>query len=324
MVPEIVALIDEEVPALEGDANVQVHDEVVESLQEDDVLLESPVVKKLWLVLPGGGIKGVNQLGFIEGFMKAHGDRFVIDRVYGTSVGAVMSPLVAAQKYDVMKEIIASLKSVGDVLQSWSLFENVLKIVFFFTRFGAYKKVKTVDVVLDAINKALPNEEEKLSIFSKCFVVAWDLVNKEEVWFTGKDVPFGMRASSALTVAVPPIEHEGRCFTDGGITELIPITRAKEDLKLQKDKDNICLLVVDCAKRVPRKLKQKPSNALYYMIELLSDASGQLANRELEMVPNIKYVCPDDEVFENALDVNEEKIKKAYETSYKLGESFAL
>lgn len=275
---------------------------------------------KVWLILPGGGVKGVFQMGFLRGLFETN--KIEIDRVYGTSIGAIMSPLIASKQFDLLYNIFDKVNSINDVLQPWGWFANCFKILPLFTKLGAYQKVKLVDIVLKEIYDRFPSEEIT-NMFDKCKVVAWDVINKNEVWFTGKDLPIGIKASSALTIAVPPIEYDNMLLTDGGITEIIPITKALEDYEKESDKDDILILIVDCATRVPHKVA-KPQNPLFFMIELLCDASSSLTYRELETAlthfpGKIHYIKPKKDVFSNAIDIDKSKMREVLSESYALG-----
>jgi predicted acylesterase/phospholipase RssA len=57
-----------------------------------------PAKLKVRVVLPGGGAKGAWQVGFLKELL-ASGE-VEIDKVYGTSVGAGISPFVAANRMD--------------------------------------------------------------------------------------------------------------------------------------------------------------------------------------------------------------------------------
>lgn len=273
---------------------------------------------KLWLILPGGGVKGTFQYGYIKGLLSSFPDA-EIERVYGTSVGAIMAPLVAAKRFDLIDTLFENIQNINDVFQPWNWLENRIKILPIITRMGAFRKVKLVDAVLDLMKKNMTLDEME-NAFSKVSVVAWDFINKKEEWFSGKDVPFGMKASSALAPMVPPVEKNGVLYTDGGITEIIPISKALHDFRQLQDDDDRLMLVVDCSTRVPQK-SQRPKDILTFMSSLLSDACSGLTLRELELAKNnfpgkIHYVKPLKESFENAIHIDKDIMKKVVDEAY--------
>lgn len=279
------------------------------------------VPKKLWVVLPGGGVKGVFQIGFLEGFLSTHGEQYAVDRVYGTSVGAIMSPLVASGKFKEMYDIMSNIDDITDVFEPWNWFENLVKIIPLFTKLAMFRRVKLIDKVTSVLNK-LPEKDRECAM-GKCQVVAWDMLNKEEVWFSGKDLITGMKASSALSLVVPPIKYENRQLTDGWVTELIPVTRMISDLKsvTQEEQENIVVLIVDCGTRQPKKLTKLPTDPVRFSLELLGDSSLQLTLTELHDFINahpaleIHYIKPEREGFDSSIDFDKTKIAQVYEAA---------
>lgn len=285
--------------------------------------------KKLWVILPGGGVKGVFQVGFLQGFMEANKDKYEIDRVYGTSVGAIISPLVAAGKFQEMYQIMSSIHDITDVFEPWGWLMNLVKIIPIFTKLAAYKRVKLIDRVREIMSKY--ETEERDAILKKCSVVAWDLLNKEEVWFTGEELDIGMQASSALSLVVPPINYKDRSLTDGWITELIPITKVISDLdKYDGNKEDVTILVVDCSTRKGKKITKVPSDPITFSLELISDSTLQLTMTELRDFEkshpdtDIHYVGPDTDVFDSGIDFDPAKIKTVYEKAKGFGGSYDL
>lgn len=288
------------------------------------------IKKCIWVILPGGGVYGIYQLGFIAGLLERYGpDEIKIERVYGTSIGAVISPLVATQNIQNFEKVITQIRSIHDVLQPWNFIENALKILPIIRRMGAYKRVSLVDMIVDVVRESCEGDETKLGeVYKQCNVVAWDVINKRETWFSGADLPFGMRASSALPVAVPPVEGpDGTLFADGGVTELYPVTKARTDFDHEENKEGIVLLMIDCKGDRKRPMRERPKNALDYIGSLMNDTIAQLADRELEFIApsGIKYVCPvTNDVFDSVIDIDPKKIRQAYDEAREVGLQYAL
>jgi predicted acylesterase/phospholipase RssA len=286
-------------------------------------------MKRLWIVLPGGGVKGIYQFGFLEGFLRLNRNEFVVEKIFGTSVGAILAPIVATNGFDAVKHHLLSIRKTSDVFRPWKFPENLLKIIPIFTKLGAYKKVKLVDDVLNSLQKAFPKETLD-SAYQKCNVVAWNFMNKTEKWFSGEDLPIGIKASSALSLAVPPVSIKGAHYTDGGITELIPITKAIEEYEKDNDKDNVYILVVDCSTRIQHVLETCPKSPIVFTLNLIADASNNLSIRELDIArirypsAHIHYIQPQIELFDNAIDIKNEKIKRAYHLGFGDGACYSI
>jgi predicted acylesterase/phospholipase RssA len=288
------------------------------------------MTKKLWIILPGGGVKGVFQIGFIEGMLDKYKDEVIIDKVYGTSVGAIMAPLIAARRFDIIHEIFDSINGLTDIFESWGFLDNLIKVIPIFTKLGAYKKVKLVDKVIYKLQSAL-TKSDLIECYKKCNVVAWDFVNKNEVWFNGDDLEFGMKASSALTIAVPPVPYKGGSYlTDGGVTEMIPITKAIEHYQMDSLKDDITILIVDCSTRKMQKLSKVPNDPIMYILELLADAAANSSSAEFARVQesfpaaSMLYVSPDNDIFNNPIDIDKKKMQQQFQNGYTKGFSFSF
>lgn len=176
-----------------------------------------------------------------------------------------------------------------------------LRVLF---KLGAYKESKFVDKAINSLN-------DKKS-YDNCSVVAWDLLQENEVWFSGKDIKVGMKASSSLWLLVPPFKNNERIFVDGGVTENIPIS------KVNKDGFDGTYIIIDCYLRkvVSISKNEAPSNALDLMSMLHSDSYLQLANREAENMKkqyNVLHVLPHTDIFTHALEIDKEKMDKFFE-----------
>lgn len=146
-------------------------------------------------------------------------------------------------------------------------------------------------------------------------VVTYDVMNRTEVWFTGKDLKLGCEASSALWLAVPPVKINGGLYADGGVTEIVP------QAKLDNRKD-VVTIFVDLKPREGSKPRTKPpGNAIELMSDLHDAASHQLtqleiANLEARLGPNLVIAQPAGDPFESALDFDKGKMKQVYDDGY--------
>lgn len=285
--------------------------------------------RRCWVVLPGGGVKGAWQAGFMRGYF-CRPDAPRIDHVYGTSVGAVLSPLVAARRLDLLEDLTLSIKTATDVFEPWDFVEEHIPMIPLFCHLGIYRRVSLIDRILGIARDHLSDEQLE-DAFSRCHVVSWDVKNKRETWFTGPDLPFGMRASSALCLAVPPIEGQGGIFTDGGVAELLPLARLQKDLDALSpaEREGLVVLIIDCDPREIQPLADIPRNPVLFALELVSDGSLLLAHCETldwihtSPVP-VAYIKPSRAFFDNAMDIHPDKIRVAFDDGRSTGEGFEM
>lgn len=260
---------------------------------------------KVRFILPGGGIRATFQIAFIDEMLST--GLFEVDRVYGTSAGGILTPFVAAHDTKEALRILEGIRKPSDVFESYPLVPSFVGAVVAFFTFGMFKKNSLID-------KIVAYFKGKEDVYNKCEVVAWDMMNKKERWFTGPELPIGLRATSALWIVTPPVEYEDTLYVDGGVTELLPVTRILENPKDDDEFDGI-YMVVECSKR-GQKLTSKPKNLIELMITLQMDSIDQLATKELGVLhtklgSKIFIVDPEISVFNSPIDMDKKKIQDA-------------
>jgi predicted acylesterase/phospholipase RssA len=270
---------------------------------------------KIRIVLPGGGIAGSYQLGLLSEFFKINPD-IQVDAVYGTSIGSIISPFVANKKLDIIGNVFSNIKSINDVVEKWTFLGFtvpnwiVLNALYFIFKFGAYKRVKLVDVIEQNLTK-----DELIVAGEKCHVVAYNYTDDCEVWFNGDELVDGIRCSSAVFMGVPPITlSDKKEYSDGGVTELFPLSYIIE----HNEKTNYQgkYLLVDLNTREHND-NTNPKTGIDYLLYLFYAASTRLALIELENFKNylgdrLIYVKPNKNIFTSGLDINRDKMNEYY------------
>lgn len=185
-------------------------------------LLES-LGDNVWLVLGGGGLKGLAHIGVLRALGEA-GVR--VQGIVGTSIGALMGALVAAgMDWKEMRSLARGLRR-----------EDIVRINRRAVLFNGIHQVSVLrgDTLREYYEGLLPAEGwDALEV--PFLVNAVDLATGKTEWFgTGagarRDVPLldALYASSALPVLYPPAEIHGRAFVDGGTEHPLGLERAAE------------------------------------------------------------------------------------------------
>jgi len=280
---------------------------------------------KLRVMLPGGGVKGAFQLGVLTEILASN--RYTIDAVYGTSIGALMAPLIANEDVKTLKEVFDNINGLEDVINYWTVMgmpvtSSYMIAIYSLFYLGGYKSIKLADTLAKILTP------EQLSVAEgKCHVVAYDILNKKERWFSGKDLLEGVRCSSALWLAVPPVAYDGTFFSDGGVTEIYPVDYILKHHQTESSFDGMYLFI-DCDKRnVPKPMTSLPSNGLILMNSLHTAASTSLCEFELEQLrmelgDQLVMIRPDENILQSALDVDQERMKQTYEAGRVKGRLF--
>jgi len=276
---------------------------------------------KLRVILPGGGVKGSFQLGVLSEILNSN--KFEIDSVYGCSIGAILAPSLANSDITSSINIFNNIKSITDVMEPWkflgiSISNKTLLGFLSFLKMGAYKSVKITNEVFNSLSPV------QIKIAQEhCHVVAYDIVNNTETWFTGDELEMGIKCSSALWLAVPPISYKDNLYCDGGVTQLFPV-----DYIINHDSrtnfDGVYLFV-DCDSRKPYK-NVTPTDALTLMNELQLASSIRLAQFELaklqQELNNLIIIRPDVNILTSPLDINQDRMKETFDAGVLKGQEF--
>lgn len=178
-------------------------------------------MEKVFLVLGGGGVKGMAHVGAWKAVEEAG---LEVSEIVGTSIGALVGAALAGGFgwSDLVPRAVALRRRDIVSLNRRSLLLNGIRQTSLFHGEPFQSYVRQTLPVEDWSDLALP-----LS------VNAVDLEQGSMEWFGAGgrvDVPLAdaVYASCALPVFYPPAEIEGRHFVDGGVLDALPIGRAAE------------------------------------------------------------------------------------------------
>ncbi|MBT3300073.1 MAG: hypothetical protein HN657_05800 [Candidatus Marinimicrobia bacterium] len=189
---------------------------------------------KIGLALGGGGARGAAHIGVLQ---TLDAEKIKIDRIAGTSAGAIIGAMYAATldtKW-VENRFRAFLES--GALESFekrslladrspdTLFSQVAKkvkdhyvIMMGLNRISLLKK----DKMAEALSFLIPvNEFESLKI--PMDIVATDLYSTESIIYSSGDLLEAIVQSSTIPGFIEPTFKEGKMLVDGGVTLPIPV-----------------------------------------------------------------------------------------------------
>lgn len=226
---------------------------------------------KVRFVMAGGGSLGVVYLGFLDRLLNGRERRTIeVDHCYGTSVGAIISPIVVSGRVGQMCEYLWNLEDVTDLFSSGKYKNPIVNLLF---NFGLYRSMD-VDLIT---NEFLPPDFD----YSRCTTVATALPSFQDIWFTGEDIPTGMLASSSVPILFEPYligNKAPKCmgissfntmslYTDGFFTENIPVTTLWDDRTQQlrdPDFDGVYVFLKSSTKLLPTILPQQENNTVSF------------------------------------------------------------
>ena len=283
---------------------------------------------KLRIILSGGGVRGVYQAGVISRIMAS--GKYTIDEVYGCSIGALNAPMIASGNVEALVKYYLTPKVLDDVIERRSFLGiklpnwDIIRYLSVLFKMGAYKRIRVEEMLWDVIDR-----EQFDSVKHKCHVVAYNVTKNVETWFTGNRLLDGIRCSTALWLAVPPVEYENDIFVDGGACEAFASNFVLQKDKLGNDvKFDGKYLFVDLDSR-QYFTRTAPTNALALMSNIHTAALckvAELQERKLEALlgDDLIIIRPDHDttVLTDAFDLDQTRIRQTLELGYSDAERF--
>ena len=208
-----------------------------------ETVLEESSRPRVALVLSGGGAKGIAHIPIIEA-LERYG--IPIDKVYGTSMGALIGGLYAAGlSPGEMREIVTGndltqlftvFDSTGytEVLDAFEYNSNNVLSLSLGQGIGGVNGFIDDYLVLNFFNKYIGNVPEDLNFDTDLVVPfecnAADMLTGDEVIFRQGNLITAMRASMSLPLIFEPvILEDGTVLMDGGIVSNYIVHRAVEE-----------------------------------------------------------------------------------------------
>lgn len=208
-----------------------------------ETVLEESSRPRVALVLSGGGAKGIAHIPIIEA-LERYG--IPIDKVYGTSMGALIGGLYAAGlSPGEMREIVTGndltqlftvFDSTGytEVLDAFEYNSNNVLSLSLGQGIGGVNGFIDDYLVLNFFNKYIGNVPEDLDFDTDLVVPfecnAADMLTGDEVIFRQGNLITAMRASMSLPLIFEPvILEDGTVLMDGGIVSNYIVHRAVEE-----------------------------------------------------------------------------------------------
>lgn len=166
-------------------------------------------MKKIALVLSGGGARGISHIGAIKA-LEEYGLK--PDIISGTSAGAFVGALIAyGYSADAIFEIILKTR-----------FSTYLR--FGFSTGGLLK----IDKIEDILKKYIP-ENSFEALKTPLVVTATDLHAVEEISFRTGNLARIVLASCCLPGIFKPLHLEGRDLIDGAVFNNLPVTPIEKE-----------------------------------------------------------------------------------------------
>lgn len=180
-------------------------------------------MKKICLVLGGGGAKGFAHIGAIKELRK---NKIEFNEVIGTSIGALLGAFVASNNYQALNQFATEINNLA-----------LFKIQdFSFSKTGLLKGEKVKKYIEEKLGDL---EFKNLPI--KLKIVAGDLKTGKEYIFTEGKISNAIRASISIPGIFQPVEYENKILVDGRIVNPVPMSLSSNSrcLAINLSKNNL-------------------------------------------------------------------------------------
>lgn len=165
--------------------------------------------QKVALVLGSGGARGVAHIGVISALIK---NGYEITSIAGSSMGAVIGGLYAANKLDPYTEWITNFDKI-----------DVFKLLDFTFSFQGFVRGERVFNEMRKLLGDIVIEEMNIPFTA----VASNIRQQQEVLFSSGNLMDALRASCAIPTVVTPAYINGEEIVDGGVLNPIPLNHVK-------------------------------------------------------------------------------------------------
>ncbi len=219
---------------------------------------------KIALVLGSGGARGLAHIGAIKVLEK---NKIPIDIIIGTSIGALIGGLYASgispQK---MENIISQINKM--------MIAKLFMPKLFASGFIDNNNVKEF---IDGLIGDIKIEDLEIPFIS----VATDLITGEEVIFKKGSLVDAIMASIAIPTIFQPVFINNRYLLDGGLSNPLPISIAKEMGAIK----TIAVNVSPNPKLITNKRKSKKTEEITTLVKKLPSLLSNLLNEDKENLP---------------------------------------
>ena len=224
--------------------------------------------KKIHFILPGGGVRGSFQAGFLYELLDKYSDSFEIYKVDGTSVGAINGIAAILNRMDILKDIWLSIKNINDFFGKWSTKPIVGQLYNLYAGFynnGLYNNDLLQTLLEKNLTKSLETADDALKKKYSCAVTNIKNARIEYVDGTQKDLFKYITASASPWIISNPISINDILYTDGGLLETYP---TKNILTSTAD----LIIIVGFDQEIVRYIEPECSNILVYLASLIDIA----------------------------------------------------
>lgn len=221
--------------------------------------------KKIHFILPGGGVRGSFQAGFLHKLYTDYAEQFETYKIDGTSVGAINGVATILNRTDLLKEIWLSIRNINDFFSKWStnpILGQFYNLYAGFYNNGLYSNNRLTELLAKNLSGNLENIDPIILEKYSCVVTNIKDAKIKYINGTSEKLFEYVTASASPWIISNPIKINDILYTDGSLLETYPtnhILTSKADL----------IIIVGFDQEVVQYLEPNCSNILVYLASLI-------------------------------------------------------
>lgn len=186
---------------------------------------------KIHFILPGGGVRGAFQAGFLYHLFKNYGKYFEIARIDGTSVGSINGFAAINNDFDKLREIWLNITCVNDLFDNWSnspVVGPISSLYYGYHNCGLFSNSKLMSIINDTYSRGWEEKEEEIQKNYSCAVVNLENGKTKYVYGNDKNIVNYITASASPWVISNPVDINNEQYADGSLLETYPLKHVGE------------------------------------------------------------------------------------------------
>ena len=190
-------------------------------------------IPSIHFFLPGGGVKGCFQAGFLYRLFSKYRKEFTTHRIDGCSVGSLNGLAIATGNIEKLKKTWIGIESISDIFSDWSTVPFVNRLVTLYNTYhykGVYSNSKLKEIIMS-------NNIQEGAEISKFNCVVTNVRTGVYQYINGRnpEIKKYVVASASPWIVCPPEEINNNLYTDGGLLQVYPIENLEDstaDIKI--------------------------------------------------------------------------------------------
>jgi len=176
-------------------------------------------------ILPGGGVRGAFQAGFLYYLFTNYSDFFTVARIDGTSVGSMNGLCIMNGKYEILKNTWLNIESINDLFNNWSDGYVLGKYYSFYQGFyknGLFSNEKLNLILKDSLEENWNTLDADWKEKYSCAVVNVNTAKCEYIKGNDPHIFDFVTASASPWIVTNPVKINDCLYSDGGLLETYP------------------------------------------------------------------------------------------------------